>query len=196
MAGKKLPRRTMSIAKRGVKVAEDAADLDLVEGAIGNDDDRFTTQQLLLGFMLAILGTVALMYVATLMFNGPDTDYSMLPDGYREATGLATPAYDDEGQPPGSVVDVGQERSPFPEAQTRDPVILDVDCPDGTVQISTGTRPVDTVCVRGELVESYAYNVATPVPIVQHVTIIVDGATVTPTPTPTPTMTPEPEVTP
>lgn len=192
--GKKLPRRTMSIAKRGVNTAEAAADLDLVEGAIGNPETdgpdgegRFTTMQLLLGFALAVVFTFGLLFVAQTMFEGPDTNYSMLPDGYREATGLS-PGVDI--QPPPSVVladdDDDGSRSPFPDAQTRDPVILEVDCPDGTVQISTGQRAADTVCIRGQLVDGGPQQSTAPTPLVQHVTIYVNGApTVTPTVTPT-----------
>lgn len=192
MTKKKLPRRTMSIAKRGVKAAEDASDLDLVEGAIGNPetdgpdgDGRFTTGQLLLGFALAVVFTFGLLFVAQAMLDSPDTNYSMLPDGYREETGLSP---DVDIQPPGSVALVDDDdgsRSPFPDAQSRDPVILEVDCPDGTVQISTGARPVDTVCIRGQLVDGQPpQSTAPPTPVVQHVTIYVNGApTVTPTPT-------------
>ncbi len=45
---------------------------------------------------------------------------------------------------------------PFPDAPTTSPIITGVDCPDGAVTIATGRgRAVDTVCVRGRVVDPF-----------------------------------------
>jgi len=186
----------MSIAKRGVKAAEDAADLDLVEGVIGNPETdgegdapagepspaiegntaRYPMARLLLGWALGLAGILVIMGAcATLPFSETDTDYSMLPDGYREATGLAERDADVKigRQSDGSIAADDYPISPFPEAQTKDPVILEVDCPDGTVRISTGNGPADTVCVRGQLVD----DVPVPAPGSTTDIIVVSPAT-------------------
>ena len=160
MGKSKLPRRTMSMAKKASATADAAADLDLVEGIIGNpeaDGQTPSLTRLLLGWAIGMASILALMGAcAVLPFTEADTDYSMLPDGYREATGLADAKIGRQSdgsvrQADGSIRADDFAVSPFPEAQTRDPVILEVDCPDGTVRIATGSGPADTVCVRGQL---------------------------------------------
>lgn len=154
----KLPRRTMSMAKRAQGTAKAAADLDIVEDAIGSEEEnaeRFSTSQLALGCVGAILGIVVVLFAAAFLFGSPGSDHSMLPDGYREATGLA-PAYQGNGRSALPSV----QRSPFPNAQQEVPIILEVTCPDGTVHIATGERVADTLCVRGVLVE----DATTPTP--------------------------------
>lgn len=172
--GKKLPRRVMSHTKRGAKAAEEFADLDLMEGAIGNPETdgpdggpRFTHAQLIAGFALGIVFLIALMFVGKAMFASADGNYSMLPDGYREATGLDTAAPSDPGAGVTAYADNGRSTlpsaprsdSPFPEPQGEMPIILKITCPDGTVHIATGPNEADAVCIRGRLVQE---PVATP----------------------------------
>jgi hypothetical protein len=157
----------MSMAKRASATAEAAADLDMVEDAIGTEEEnaeRFTTTHLLIG----MLGAVLLLLVGIVAFaalaGGSDTNYSMLPDGYRASTGL-DPAYQGNGR---SAL-TSAPRSPFPSAQQAEPIILEVTCPSDTVHIATGENVADTLCVRGVLVEDAN---ATPTP--ETVQIIVE----------------------
>lgn len=171
----------MSMAKKASATAEAAADLDLVEGAIGTSATRpaMNNGQLLLGFALSIVALLAVVLAYQLVFGSVDLDHSALPDGYRESTGLAVDQDVDEGtaaliravaivnadaaREPDATVD---GRSTFASAKTQEPIILEVACPVGTVQISTGPEPVDTVCVQGQLVGS-----APAEPTVQRVII-------------------------
>ena len=193
---KKLPRRTVSMAKRAGKLAKDASDLDLIDGAIGTEAERpaASTALLLIGFALTMVSVLALVLAYQMVFGSVNTDHSMLPDGYRASTGLSTatayvdagtdgdPAAGTDGDPADIGVDVGVDASTVPEpepsatvydgrslfasARTAEPVILKVACPVGTVQISTGPSPVDTVCIQGELVAGQAVP-----PTVQQVII-------------------------
>lgn len=61
----------------------------------------------------------------------------------------------------------------FPDAPISAPIITGVDCPEGAIQIATGPgRPVDTVCVRGQIVDRFT-----------------DASSIMVTPTPGPGMT-------
>ncbi|KKK83273.1 hypothetical protein LCGC14_2795030 [marine sediment metagenome] len=166
----KLPRRTMSMAKRGVKRAEELADLDLVEGAIGNPETdgpdggpRFSHPQLILGWTLGLVMVVAFMFLGKALFASANRDYSMLPDGYREATGLTSdePAeltgYEGNGR--STLPSAARVDSPWAEPVAEVPIVLKVACPDGTVHIATGPNEADAVCIRGRLVTE---PVATP----------------------------------
>ena len=160
------------MAKRAAGLAEEASDLDVIETLTGQADHQTrgeeeqspvapqpNTGQLVLGAACAFAMVIGIMLVAKLLFAAPDTDYSMLPDGYREEVGLTdtdAPADDDALAAIGTDGEAdlaSAPRSPFPKAQTDDPVILEVDCPKGTVQIATGDNAADTVCVRGTLDE-------------------------------------------
>lgn len=177
MAGKKLPRRTMSMAKRASGTAEAAADLDVVENAIGTPEDdgpdgapRFDHALLFMGWALAVAGIVAVLITVKVLFAGVDADFSLLPDGYRQEVGLEEEPVDVDAQPDGATAQVTtvDTHSPFAEARTSEPIILDVDCPPDTVEISTGPLPVDTVCIRGQLAEPIAQ--LTPAAVeVEHV---------------------------
>ncbi len=177
MTAKKLPRRTMSMAKKASATAEKAADLDLLENAIGDTaTNNFSTAQLIVGIGGAVLAVLAIMLMASVIFGSADTDHSMLPDGYREATGLAEPE-------PTTTVDgdavtvtadtVTRSNSPFPSPQSRSPIIVEVTCPAGTVEILTGERPADTVCIVGTLGRAPApASEPEPTPIVQRIIVI------------------------
>lgn len=176
--GTRPPRRTMSMSKKASKLAEDAAGLDLLEEAIGNPETdgpnggpRFDTLTLVAGWGLAMLSVVAILFTVKAVFPSADTDYAMLPDGYRAAVGLPgaalasnadgiTPLEDMIGyaDPAASTT-----RGIFPDATTQQPVILEVTCPPGSVEISTGARVVDTVCVRGQLVGQVPAAASVPV---------------------------------
>jgi hypothetical protein len=165
------------MAKRANATAEEAAELDLVEDAIGTEEDnaeRFTTVHLALG----MLGAVVVLLVGIVAFvtltGGSDANYSMLPEGYRESVGLTT-AYEGNGRSALS----SAPRSPFPSAQQEAPIILEVDCPADTVHIATGANVADTLCVRGVLVEDDA---STPTPEKSEtIRLIVVPPTATPT---------------
>jgi hypothetical protein len=186
---KKLPRRTMSMAKRANATAEAAADLDLVEDAIGTEEEnaeRFTTSHLALGMFAAFAAIVLLMGGAWLLFGSQSTagDFSMLPDGYRESVGLSDPSYQGNGR----AALPSAPRSPFPSAQQEIPIILAVTCPDGTVQIATGENVADTLCVRGKLVTGTTPE-PTPTPEPETVRIVVVSVEPELTPTASPTIT-------
>lgn len=151
--GKKLPRKTISMAKRASAVAEDAADLDLVEEAIGSDEERpHDYKTIAVGFGGAVLFMLLTMMLVRVIFGSPDTNFSMLPDGYRESVGLVSAAEEVPNQR-AELPSTLRTRSPFPEPATEQPIILDVDCPSGTVEIATGAGAADTVCVRGQVVQ-------------------------------------------
>lgn len=177
--GKKLPRRTMAMAKRANATSKAAADLDLVEDAIGAEEEnaeRFTTMHLGLGMLGAVVLLLVGIVALTALAGGSDTNYSMLPEGYRESTGLDA-AYQGGEQ----AALPSAPRSPFPDAQQEIPIILDVDCPDGTVHIATGDNVADALCVRGVLVGDADNGTPTPETIRLEVVPL-------PEPTPTPTI--------
>lgn len=185
--GSKLPRKTVSMAKRGAgqakaptlgvkgKAAEEEPDAEETEEAI--PANAFTTTQLTIGVLGAAAIILGVVIVTALLFDEPDgASYSMLPDGYRAAVGLDA---EEEQAILADILGTAEEEpaygSPFPDAQGRPPIILDVACPDGTVQIATGSRPVDTVCIKGRLVEPDAE----PEPTVSPTIVIVpSGATI------------------
>lgn len=181
--GKKLPRKTMSMAKRGTAVAEEAAGLDLLEDAIGNPETdgpnggpRFDMPTLICGWLLAMASVALVLFAVKAVFPSADTNYAMLPEGYAESVGLVTSQSGDglTSQERMTYVDpAASVRSPFPEARTQQPVILDVTCPAGNVEISTGPHPVDTVCVRGQLVEEIPpASAVVPTPMAQRIVIV------------------------
>lgn len=170
MAAKKLPRRTMSIAKRGVATAEAAADLDLLGGdeaaeakanappvSAGAQVGAFTA------VIVALIATI--MIVRLIMAIPTGGTGGEAPFGVEGALTRATPT----APAPASMStgDTGRStlpsapRSPFPEASQAAPIIMAVDCPDGTIQIATGDMVADTVCIRGVLV---ADGLPTPTP--------------------------------
>lgn len=192
--GKKLPRRTMSMAKRANATAEAATELDLVEGAIGTEEEnaeRFTSGQLILGWLGALAIMAILLFVASRLINTGDGAYTMLPDGYREQVGLGVdndPAYQGNGR--SGLPSAPRSSSPFPDPQGEMPIILKVTCPDGTVEIATGEGVADTVCVRGRLVQE---SPPTSTPVAQRIIIVsvkTETSTATDTPTPTPAVLP------
>ena len=108
-----------------------------------------------------IVGTLLIIMVSArcvLTYGGDDT-----PNPFPVARTTPAPV---AGDPSGDL---------FPDAPMLAPIITGVDCPDGAIQIATGPgRPVDTVCVRGQIVDRFTDA---------------SSVTVTPTPGPGPGMT-------
>ena len=155
---KKLPRRTVSMSKRASAVAEEAADLDLVEEVIGTEDERPRDYKTVLaGFGMAIAFLLITIALIRIVFPAVNVNHSMLPEGYQESVGLIT----DTQAPAMPVVGGGAttpsvqrgSTSPFPDPVGEMPIILAVDCPVGSVEIATGAYAADTVCVRGIVVD-------------------------------------------
>jgi len=178
----KLPRRTMSMAKRAVKAAEDAADLDVVEGAIGAPHERPPVFEGMLGWVGAIFGIVMLMLAGTLVCNvanSGDPDFS--PPGAQSEQERTGSDFYREGDPNDGRMGAGRD-SPFPEAEQEDPIILEVVCPPDTVHVSTGSTPADSLCVVGELAG------AAPTPTLQVAPTFAPTSAPTVAPLPTDTM--------
>ncbi len=147
----KLPRRTMSMAKRAVKLAEDASDVDAVEAVLGAPHaGKAPAFEGMVAWAAAILGIVVLMLAGTLVCsvaNTGESDFS--PEGaLPHVTG--GDAFYREGDPADGRMGTGRD-SPFPEAQQEDPIILEVVCPPGTVHVATGPDAADSLCVVGQL---------------------------------------------
>lgn len=149
----KLPRRTMSMAKRAVKLAEGAADLDLVEGAIGNDGNaKIGAFQFAGAWLAAIVGTVIIIGAVAFACQQTQVSPDWSPPG---AQSRETPFYQTGDPTDGRMGNA----NPFPDARTEDPIVLEVTCPDGTIHIATGPEAVDSVCIQGKLA-----GVPTPTP--------------------------------
>ena len=146
----KLPRRTMSMAKRAVKLAEEAADVDAVEAVIGAPQEKLPIFAGIIAWIAAIIGIVVLMFAATLVCNIAETGESDFSPPGAQSREREADAFYQEGDPSDGRMGSGN-RSPFPDAEQEDPIILEVVCPAGTVHISTGATPKDSLCVVGEL---------------------------------------------
>ncbi len=162
MAAKKLPRRTMSMAKSAAATAKEAADLDVIEDTLGSDQDnasRFTASQLVLGWLMALTTLLLVMIMIKVVLGTPNLDFPMLPDGYRDAVGLhegtgdASVHQHEEATATGKTAPVSKPRSPFPTAKQQTPIIVSIECPSGTVAIATGGTVADTVCISGTLLD-------------------------------------------
>ena len=156
----KLPRRTMSMAKRAVKLAEDASEIDAIEAIAGAPTGEKIGAFQFVGAWIAGVGGLVLI-IAALGFACNVTtakpDWSPPGAQSREAVGEA---FYREGDPTDGRMGSGRD-SPFPNAQQEDPIILEVVCPPGTVHISTGATAADSVCVKGELAGMPASPTAT-----------------------------------
>ena len=114
---------------------------------------------LLLGAVACVAVIVAGAFVLRAILPATDTDYAMLPDGYAERVGLvsetsSTAIVGSVGAlptPTPTPTVTGYGRSPFPRSRSQEPIIIEVDCPVGTVEIYTGERASDTVCIEGTL---------------------------------------------
>lgn len=168
MAGKKLPRKTMSMAKKGVAGTRADTGTGMPVPIVPNGT-------VLLGAGLALLVLVLVIGMARLIFPTANTDHSMLPAGYRAATGLDASDTRGDVLPTGTpqMQGDGRSKSPFPTPRGQEPIIVEVDCPAGTVQILTGDAPADTVCIRGQLAD----DDAPATPRAQRI-IIDDGASI------------------
>lgn len=157
MAGKKLPRRVKSMANRATKIAEDAADLDLLTG----DDDGgegegrkvapspFAYAGAWIGGIVVL---VALILVVRAVFAIPLPSTGSADFAPSGALTRVTPVYAGLATPFGNGGVASAPRSAFPAARQEAPIILSVACPDGTIQIAVGDRVADTVCIPGVLV--------------------------------------------
>lgn len=147
----KLPRRTMSMARRATKLAEDAAGVDAVEAIIGAPHaGKPPIFEGVIAWIAAIAGIVILMFAATLVCKVAETGHpDFSPAGALSREAPESEAFYREGNPNDGRM--GSGRSPFPDARQEDPVILEVVCPPDTVHISTGSTPADSLCVVGQL---------------------------------------------
>jgi len=153
----KLPRRVQSMAKRAGKLGEAAA--AVVKGE-ENGEDQGEGKEKLSPFAYSgawIGGIVTLMVIVIgvrLLFAiplGSGEPANFAPAGaLSRATPVASTSYPGGSGSTSTAPSV--PRSPFPVAQQDTPIILEVTCPDGTVEIATGDNVADTVCVKGVLV--------------------------------------------
>ncbi len=125
------------------------------EGEVGNGFKATPTPLAYVGgFVGGILVLGAVILAFRLLFAIPlgstgDVDFS--PAGaLTRTTPVTSGGYAGSSSTLPSVL-----RSPFPVPQTDTPIILAVTCPAGTVQIATGDRVADTLCVRGVLVTGH-----------------------------------------
>ncbi len=159
MTAKRMPRRAKSMANRASKIAEGAADLDLLGGDEAAEAKAeappVSTGAQVGAFTLIIVGLIAVVMIVRLIMAIPTGGTGGdAPFGIDGALTRSTP----EAEAPASAGATGRStlasvpRSPFPIADQDEPIIMAVTCPDGTVQIATGDMVADTVCIRGVLV--------------------------------------------
>lgn len=128
------------MAKRAAKTAEDAADLDLVEQAIGEEPKgKPGPFDYALAYGAALFAIVLIMAAARLVFAPPSFG-------------------GDDVDPDARLAEVERiiDRAntfPDPRAVAHDPIVIEVTCPDGSVHVQTGPQPSDSVCVTGSVVE-------------------------------------------
>ncbi len=155
MPTKKLPRRVKSMANRAVSTAEAAADLDMLGGDDAANKPRVSVSAQATAFIAVMAAIIAGIMIIRLVASIPVGSNGDAPFGIDGALTRITPT-------PAPVLSLGSNsgistlesvpRSPFPIADQEVPVIVAVTCPDGTVQIATGDRVADTVCIRGMLI--------------------------------------------
>lgn len=180
--GKKLPRRTVSMSKRmsgqakaptlGVKSTkaeqEEAEQLEERAQEVEAEQEAAAGAGYIGAWAVAMLSLIVAVAAVRLIFafplGGGESDFA--PAGALSRVAEEQPANTQQGAPSSAL-----RGSPFPEARGETPIIVDVDCPHGTLEIATGPRSADTVCIRGQLVE--------PEPIEEPTTTPTEGPTTT-----------------
>lgn len=163
----KLPRRTMSMANRASKIAEAAADLDVMEQLTGDAHpggdvepdspvERERRKPGPLDYLWAWAGAIATVLVLVfgirfafaIPISGESEDVKGVDPGAFQSDYISEYGYPGVTEP---YYRQGQGRSPFPEPETVDPIIIEVECEPGTVHIATGPDADDSICVKGRL---------------------------------------------
>lgn len=170
---KKLPRRVQSMAKRAGKTAENAANLDLLGGDEAAEDAKVAPFAYAGAWIGGIIALMVIIIAVRVVFAIPlpsTGDAEFAPAG---ALSRVTPAYAGLATPFGNGGVTSAPRSTFPAARQEAPIILQVACPDGTIQIAVGDRVADTVCITGVLVGDAPSETMTGVPVVEPNVILI-----------------------
>lgn len=195
MASKKLPRRTVSMSKRmvgqakgptlGVKSTkaeqEEAEQIEEQAQEAEEEQEAGRGAGYIGAWAVAMLSLIVAVLAVRLIFalplGGGGADFAQ--EGALSRAVEEQPATTTQQDSPSSALRSG----PFPEARGEQPIIVDVDCPHGTLEIATGPRSADTVCIRGTLVEAEPIEEPTTTPTEGPVTtriIVVTEPSATP----------------
>lgn len=141
---KAAPRRVMRNAKGASKELEGKGDVE--SGAAFDRIRKGTTFTARFAAWGIIVGTLFVLIIGgrcILSYSDQDDRVGVV------SVPLESPA-------PSPTVEPLTGPGPFPDAPTIGPIITNVECPEGAVRIATGRgRAVDTVCVRGRVVDDY-----------------------------------------
>ncbi len=141
---KAAPRRVLRNAKGASKELEGKGDIESGDAFDRIRGTSFTARFAAWGIIVGTIFTLIIGGRCILQFSDEDDRVSSLPAPVESPAPTPTE---------GPLVGPG----PFPDAPTTLPIITGADCPDGAVKIATGPgRAVDTVCIRGRVVDTYS----------------------------------------